>query len=69
MRVTIRERAVFLSRKEAGRLRALGRHALQVTQETHDAASKCLTRSNGDPDDRADKIQAFEGMAKAEVGL
>lgn len=35
-----------------------------MTQETCDAASKCLNRNNGDPDDRADKIQTLEGMAK-----
>lgn len=38
-----------------------------MTQETCDAASKCLNRNNGDPDDRADKIQTFEGMAKVNV--
>lgn len=38
-----------------------------VTQETCDAASKCLNRNNSDPDDRADKIQPFEGMVKVTV--
>lgn len=39
----------------------------RVTQETRDAASKCLNRNNGDPDDRADKIQPFEGMVKVTI--
>jgi len=39
----------------------------EVTQETCDAASKCLNRNNGDPDDRTDKIQLFEGIVKVTV--
>jgi len=38
-----------------------------MTQETCDAASKCLNRNNGDPDDQADKIQLFEGMVKVTI--
>lgn len=38
-----------------------------MTQETCDAASKCLNRNNGDPDDRGDKIQPLEGMSKVDI--
>lgn len=38
-----------------------------MTQETCDAASKCLNGNNGDPDDRTDKMQTLEGMVEANV--
>lgn len=51
----------------AVRLQTSRNDSAGVTQETRDAASKCLNRNNGDPDDRADKIQLFEGMVKVTV--
>jgi len=67
----VNEKQILLNQRpiEGGRL-VFKHHEMTragVTQETCDAASKCLNRNNGDPDDRADKIQLFEGMVRVTI--